>query len=264
MSTEHFDTVIVGGGQAGLATGYHLQRKGREFVILDAGERVGDSWRERWPSLRLYSPAKFDGLPGMPFPAPRNSWPSTNEFADFLEAYAEPLRAARADRRARRSPLEGRRSVRGDGRRATLRGGQRRRRDGGHAGAGHARARGRPRPADQAAPLVRVPEPAAAAAGSRARRRSSPLGQRHRVRAVAAPRDDPGRPRHRSDPGPAREPAHAARLARAEVPVDPRSRPSTRRSGGRCGPRSAGTAGRSSATRRPTSWPPGSSACTRG
>jgi putative flavoprotein involved in K+ transport len=88
MSTEHFDTVIVGGGQAGLAAGFHLQRKGREFVILDAVERVGDSWRERWPSLRLYSPAKFDGLPGMPFPALRNSWPSTNEFGDFLEAYA--------------------------------------------------------------------------------------------------------------------------------------------------------------------------------
>jgi putative flavoprotein involved in K+ transport len=89
MSTERFETVIIGGGQAGLATGYHLQRKGRDFVILDAGQRVGDSWRERWPSLRLYSPAWLDGLPGMPYPAPRNSWPSTNEFADYLESYAE-------------------------------------------------------------------------------------------------------------------------------------------------------------------------------
>ncbi len=89
MSTEYHETVIVGGGQAGLAAGYHLSRKGRELMILDAGERVGDSWRSRWPSLRLYSPAKFDGLPGMKFPAPRHSWPTTNEFADFLESYAE-------------------------------------------------------------------------------------------------------------------------------------------------------------------------------
>ena len=88
MSTEHIETVIVGGGQAGLAAGYHLKHRGREFVILDAGERVGDPWRNRWPSLRLYSPAKLDGLPGMPFPAPPSSWPTTNEFADYLESYA--------------------------------------------------------------------------------------------------------------------------------------------------------------------------------
>ena len=88
MSTEHIETVIVGGGQAGLAAGYHLKHRGREFVILDAGERVGDPWRNRWPSLRLYSPAKLDGLPGMPFPAPPSSWPTTNEFADYLESFA--------------------------------------------------------------------------------------------------------------------------------------------------------------------------------
>lgn len=87
--TEQLQTVIIGGGQAGLAAGYYLKRQGQRFVILDAGERVGDSWRERWPSLRLYSPAKLDGLPGMPFPAPSNSWPTTDEFADFLEAYAD-------------------------------------------------------------------------------------------------------------------------------------------------------------------------------
>lgn len=88
---EQFDTVVIGGGQAGLAAGYYLKQRGREFIILDAGERVGDSWRERWPSLRLYSPAWLDGLPGMPYPAPRNSWPSANEFADYLESYAERL-----------------------------------------------------------------------------------------------------------------------------------------------------------------------------
>ena len=98
MATEVFDTVIVGGGQAGLATGYHLAKRGRSFVILDAGERVGDPWRNRWDSLRLYSPAGYDGLPGMPFPAKRTSYPTTHEVADYLETYAShfslPVRSA--------------------------------------------------------------------------------------------------------------------------------------------------------------------------
>lgn len=85
---ERFETVIVGGGQAGLATGYHLARQGRSFVILDANERIGDSWRRRWDSLKLYSPAKYDGLPGMRFPAPRASFPAAGEMGDYLEAYA--------------------------------------------------------------------------------------------------------------------------------------------------------------------------------
>jgi putative flavoprotein involved in K+ transport len=90
MTTEeHIETVIIGGGQAGLAVGYHLRTRGRPFVILDANERVGDSWRMRWPSLRLYSPASVDGLPGMAFPAPPNSRPTAFEMADFLESYAE-------------------------------------------------------------------------------------------------------------------------------------------------------------------------------
>ena len=68
--TERVETVIVGGGQAGLATGYFLQRGGRPAVILDAHERVGDAWRTRWDSLRLFTPARYDGLPGFRFPAP--------------------------------------------------------------------------------------------------------------------------------------------------------------------------------------------------
>lgn len=99
-SAEKFDTVIVGGGQAGLATGYHLAKRGRPFVILDAGERIGDSWRKRWDSLRLYSPAAYDGLPGMRFPAGRASFPTTHEMADYLETYARhfelPVRSATA------------------------------------------------------------------------------------------------------------------------------------------------------------------------
>jgi putative flavoprotein involved in K+ transport len=85
---EQFETVIIGGGQAGLAAAYHLQQQGRSHVVLDASERIGDSWRKRWDSLRLYSPARYDGLPGMRFPARRTSYPTTNEMADFLEAYA--------------------------------------------------------------------------------------------------------------------------------------------------------------------------------
>jgi putative flavoprotein involved in K+ transport len=85
---EQFETVIVGGGQAALATAYHLKKRGRPFVILEANERIGDSWRMRWDSLRLFTPAKYDGLPGMRFPAPRWSFPTKDEMGDYLEAYA--------------------------------------------------------------------------------------------------------------------------------------------------------------------------------
>jgi putative flavoprotein involved in K+ transport len=88
MRTEHIETVIVGAGQAGLATGYHLQRSGRPFVILDGESRVGDGWRKQWDSLRLFTPAWADSLPGMPYPGPRWSYPSKDEFADYLESYA--------------------------------------------------------------------------------------------------------------------------------------------------------------------------------
>ncbi|MCC2594359.1 NAD(P)/FAD-dependent oxidoreductase [Tessaracoccus sp. OS52] len=85
------ETVIVGGGQAGLATAHHLLRQGRECLVLEANQRVGDGWRQQWDSLRLYSPAKFDGLPGMPFPASAWHFPTKDETADFLEAYATQL-----------------------------------------------------------------------------------------------------------------------------------------------------------------------------
>jgi putative flavoprotein involved in K+ transport len=89
QQAERIETVIVGGGQAGLAVGHYLRKGGRPFVILDAHERVGDAWRKRWPSLRLYSPAAAASLPGMSFPAPRHSFPTGAEMADYLEAYAE-------------------------------------------------------------------------------------------------------------------------------------------------------------------------------
>src|SRR5215213_3097101 len=85
---ERFDTVILGGGQAGLATGYHLAKRDLPFVILDANEKIGDAWRKRWDSLRLFTPARYDGLQGWRFPAPAVSFPTKDEMADYLEAYA--------------------------------------------------------------------------------------------------------------------------------------------------------------------------------
>ena len=86
--TERIQTVVIGAGQAGLSTGYYLARRGLPFVILEANPRVGDSWRRRWDSLRLFTPARFDGIAGMPFPAPPHSFPTKNEMADYLESYA--------------------------------------------------------------------------------------------------------------------------------------------------------------------------------
>lgn len=88
LARERFDVVVIGGGQAGLSVGYHLARRGLRFVILDAAERIGDAWRKRWDSLRLFTPARYNGLDGMPFPAPENSFPTKDEMADYLEAYA--------------------------------------------------------------------------------------------------------------------------------------------------------------------------------
>jgi len=86
---ESFETIVIGGGQAGLSVGYYLKRRGRPFAILDANERIGGSWRTRtWNSLRLFTPARYDGLPGWPFPAPGWSFPTAQETADYLEAYA--------------------------------------------------------------------------------------------------------------------------------------------------------------------------------
>src|SRR5688500_18367578 len=85
---ERLHTIIVGGGQAGLSAGYHLSRRGLPFLILDASHRIGDSWRNRWDSLRLFTPARYDGLDGLPFPAPPHYFPTKDEMADYLESYA--------------------------------------------------------------------------------------------------------------------------------------------------------------------------------
>lgn len=87
-AAERTGTVVIGGGQAGLAVGYYLKRAGRTFMILEANARLGDNWRTRWDSLHLFTPARHDGLPGWPFPAPSWSFPSKDAMGDYLEAYA--------------------------------------------------------------------------------------------------------------------------------------------------------------------------------
>jgi putative flavoprotein involved in K+ transport len=88
MTTQHIETLIIGAGQAGLVTGYQLKRKGREFLIVDAGERIGDGWRCQYDSLTLFTPAKLDSLDGLPFPGAPWAFPTKDEMADYLELYA--------------------------------------------------------------------------------------------------------------------------------------------------------------------------------
>ena len=87
-TSEQVQVVVIGAGQAGLSVGYCLAAHGVSFVILESQARVGDSWRQRWDSMRLFTPAKYDGLVGMPFPAPAFSFPTKDEMADFVESYA--------------------------------------------------------------------------------------------------------------------------------------------------------------------------------
>lgn len=82
------DTIVIGAGQAGLTTGYHLAARGVDFEILERHDRLGESWRRRWDGLRLFTPARLDGLPGMAFPAPPQVYPTKDEVAEYLERYA--------------------------------------------------------------------------------------------------------------------------------------------------------------------------------
>jgi putative flavoprotein involved in K+ transport len=85
---QRLDVVVVGGSQAGLAMAWHLAQQGRRFVVLEAGPEVGHVWRSRWDSLKLFTPAQYDALPGMPFPAPADTYPTKDPVADYLQAYA--------------------------------------------------------------------------------------------------------------------------------------------------------------------------------
>lgn len=85
---EQVAAAVIGGSQAGLAVGYHLQRRQLPFVILDGHGRIGDAWRTRWDSLRLFTPGRYNALPGMRFLGSPSAYPTKDEMADYLEAYA--------------------------------------------------------------------------------------------------------------------------------------------------------------------------------
>jgi len=89
ISKTHWNIIVIGGGQSGLATGYYLKHHHEDFIILNANEKPGDSWRKRWDSLRLFTPSQYDGLPGMPFDMKGGYFPTKNEMADYLDDYAE-------------------------------------------------------------------------------------------------------------------------------------------------------------------------------
>lgn len=109
LSPDRIDTVVIGGGQAGLATSYHLTRLGIEHVVLDKYLRVGDAWRQRWDSLHLFTPGRLNSLPGMPFGNGRAACPTKDEMADYLDAYAGrfelPIRTGTEVERVRRTEV---------------------------------------------------------------------------------------------------------------------------------------------------------------
>ncbi|WP_138735210.1 flavin-containing monooxygenase [Modestobacter excelsi] len=86
--TARLDVLVVGGGQAGLAMGYHLAQRNLRFTIVDAAAEIGSTWRSRWDSLRLFTSGRYDDLPGLPFPAVPDSYPGKDDVADYLRAYA--------------------------------------------------------------------------------------------------------------------------------------------------------------------------------
>ncbi|HEY4307496.1 MAG TPA: NAD(P)/FAD-dependent oxidoreductase [Gemmatimonadaceae bacterium] len=98
LRTERFDTVVIGAGQAGLAVARELTERDIDTIVLSDEAHVGDNWRRRWDSLRLFTPAEHSGLPGMPFPAPNGHFPDKDEVGDYLERYATrfdlPVRTA--------------------------------------------------------------------------------------------------------------------------------------------------------------------------
>ena len=218
MNTESIETVIIGAGQAGLSTGYHLRKRGRSFVILDGNVRIGDQWRAQWDTLRLYTPIKYDGLPGLPFPGDPWGYPTKDEVAEYLTSYVDrfdlPVRSSTRVERLESS----------DGRYVVTTG----------TGTIHAdnvvvatgtfgRTPYLPDLAVDLDPAIRQlhsseyrrPEQLQGRAG--AGRRRLALGHGHRVRGRHQPPDDPLRTRPRPDPGPVGHP-HGARLL-PDLPV---------------------------------------------
>ena len=207
LEADYVETIIIGGGQAGLAAGYHLRRQGRPFLILDAGERTGDAWRDRWDSLRLFTPALFDSLPGMPFPAPAWSFPTKDEMGNYLERYAEyfdlPVRSGISVQRLTRA-----------GDRFLVSAGDLRLEAshvivaiGAHRIPKVPAVRSGARPADRAASLGRIPKPGPAARGRHAARGRGQLRSGNRLRAGGYPALPRRGPEHRPDSRTPRQPA---------------------------------------------------------
>ena len=101
------DVLVIGAGQAGLALGWHLRQQQRTFALVDAGPEVGHVWRSRWDSLRLFTPAQYDALPGTPFPAPAGTYPTKDQVADYLRGLSDFDGAEREFKKA--ISLDGRR-----------------------------------------------------------------------------------------------------------------------------------------------------------
>src|SRR3954463_5403914 len=95
-----YDAIVVGGGQAGLAIGYYLAKQGRKFLILEREDDVGPAWRDRWDSLTLFTPRRYDSLPGLDFPGDPDGYPTAAEVFAYLRSYAArfglPLQLGRA------------------------------------------------------------------------------------------------------------------------------------------------------------------------
>jgi putative flavoprotein involved in K+ transport len=89
LTADRFEVAVVGAGQAGLAIGYFLARQGRPFVILERSDSTAAAWRERWESLTLFTPRRYDGLPGLAFPGDPDGYPTRDEVVAYLERYAE-------------------------------------------------------------------------------------------------------------------------------------------------------------------------------
>ena len=86
--SDHLEVAVIGGGQVGLAIGYFLAQQGRDFAILEAADQPAAAWRARWDSLRLFTPARYSSLPGLPFPADPNAYPGRDDVVDYLTEYA--------------------------------------------------------------------------------------------------------------------------------------------------------------------------------
>jgi putative flavoprotein involved in K+ transport len=219
--SERFETVIIGGGQAGLSTGYHLAARDRPFVILDANERIGDAWRTRWDSLRLFTPARYDGLEGLHFPA-RPVVPDEGRDGRLPRGIHEAIRAPRPHRDARRRIVPARGAVRHPRRQPAVRGRARRGRDGRTQRAHDPLLRRRSRPGHRATAFARLPGSVPTAGGWRLGRGGRELGRRDRVRGRPDASDVGGRHALRPDPRPSWSRRRAIRVPHRAIRRPPR------------------------------------------